>query len=205
MDLVLPDPESLADVRTFVGRATALDSAGAVRLQATGDVLALTVGVLPGSGLLHAGLTLGMRVVRLGAPAELDTTVSFAALADRFPRLGSTATALPVPPTEVFPEWRAQTPPRGPWEPLGAVAVTRLRRAAQTGMDEITRSASGGTVTEARRREVWAARVEQAPDLPSGAAFAAHGLGFLVGDQLEVYRSGSWRRLSSPVGHVLVR
>jgi hypothetical protein len=41
--------------------------------------------------------------------------------------------------------------------------------------------------------------------VPAGAGFAALGLGFLGADDVRVYETGPWTRLSTQRGHVLVK
>ena len=53
-DLVFPDQQGYADLATLVRRARQADPDAAVRLQVTGAVLRVWVGVLPGTGLLAA-------------------------------------------------------------------------------------------------------------------------------------------------------
>ncbi|MFD1213263.1 hypothetical protein ACFQ36_14565, partial [Arthrobacter sp. GCM10027362] len=60
------------------------------------------------------------------------------------------------------------------------------------------------------RSAVWGAAMavppeSAAPPVPAGAAFAALGLGFLDGQDVPVFTSGRWTRLSTSRGHVLVR
>jgi hypothetical protein len=119
-ELHLADAEALADLGTYVARARTLDAEGAVRLQAAGTALAAYVGVLPGQGLMKHGAVIGMRVMPLAEPAELDVTVPLAGITDRLARHepGVVAT-LPVPPTTVSAGWAAMAPPRSGWELVG--------------------------------------------------------------------------------------
>src|SRR5437764_10583894 len=95
--LTLPDADALADLATFVGRARRVDPDGACRLVASGTVVAAYVSPVHGGG---GPTVLGLRVLALAAPADLDATVPLAALLDRFPRVRPDAgsVALPVPP-----------------------------------------------------------------------------------------------------------
>ncbi len=95
--LRLRDPESLADLGRFAARARAVDADGAMRLQASGTVLAAWVGVLSGTGILAEGTVLGLRTFALAEPAEVDVTVPLGAVTDRAARGGGSD--LPVPPT----------------------------------------------------------------------------------------------------------
>lgn len=229
------DRQGYDDFATFVRRARSLDADGAMRLSASGTVLAAYVGVLSGRGLLGEGAVVGLRTARLAEPTSLDTTVSLAALADRLafagpvggdlgdsggtaPGGGNTArrqdTELAVPPTTVSAGWAALTPPRSGWEPVGSVPARALADAARAGIAEVALgveaaggSAGGHAVSQLRER-VWGQLTATAPPFPAGGAFAAHVLGFLVesGDaQCAVLEHGRWTRLSTQAGHVLVR
>ncbi|HYN68199.1 MAG TPA: hypothetical protein VES93_15035 [Ornithinibacter sp.] len=221
--LRLSDPQSLADLGRFATRARAVDAEGAMRLQASGAVLAAWVGVLAGVGILAEGTVLGLRTFALAEPAELDVTVPLGAVTDRTARgLGAD---LPVPPTRAVASWSAVTPPRGPWEPAGALPGDLLAAVARDGLAEVSdavreRGAAAGLV----RDRVWARDVRDAagphPDLldagaglsessavvRAGGAFAAYALGFLApGLAVQVFRSNRWTRLTAPGGHVLIR
>ncbi len=220
--LRLRDPESLADLGRFATRARAVDADGAMRLQASGTVLAAWVGVLSGTGILAEGTVLGLRTFALAEPAEVDVTVPLGAVTDRSAR--GAGADLPVPPTRAIAAWSAVTPPRGPWEPAGTLPGDLLAAVARDGLAEVTdavreRGAAAGLV----RDRVWARDVLEAagphPDLldhsggfeggasvRSGGAFAAYALGFLApGQPVQVLRSNRWTRLTAPGGHVLIR
>lgn len=213
--LSLPDGESVADLSTFVARARRLDQEGAIRLQASGDVLAAWVCVLPGQGVLRSGLVLGLRTMRLAGPHQLDVTVPLGGLTDRFARraaTGDVSTSLSLPPAEVSPPWAAVTPPRGGWEPVGAVRLADLEAAARAGIAEVAQGApegSGSAAVAALRHRVWGRPVgedEVLSGVPSGVALAVDALGFAAGAATAgVHRSGTWVRLSLPAGHVLAR
>ncbi|WP_035939117.1 hypothetical protein [Knoellia aerolata] len=206
--LVLTDAESLLDLGRYAARARALDADGAVRLQAVGSVLAAWVGVLPGTGLLGVGTTLGLRTSALAEPAQLDVLVPLAAVTDRVAREGEPA-VLPVPPMRVNAAWAAVSPPRGGWEPLGSVASEALQRSASEGIAEVTSGApdgSGAVAVASLRAQVWRRPVPDAPGVPAALAFAAYALGFLTpGAEATVATSGPWTRLTTPAGHALTR
>lgn len=210
MMLRLADAEARADLVTYVGRARQLDAGGAVRLQATGAVLAVWVGVLSGQGLTGAGTTLGLRVLPLAAPAQLDVVVPLAGLTDRFAREPQ-GTDLPVPPTQVRAAWAAVSPPQAGWRPAGEIPVQDLNTVAAQGIAEIASGApegSGAHAVDALRRSVWSRPMPAAGDvegMPAAAAFASYTLGFAVGTSAQVYAAGNWHRLTTPVGHVLLR
>jgi hypothetical protein len=205
-DLLLADSETLKDLVTYVARARSLDSDGAIRLQARGTSLAAYVGVLPGRGPAMTGAIIGLRVMALAAPADVDTTVSLASVSDRLAR--GRSDTLSIPPTTVHVGWAAIGPPRSGWEVVGDLAVEELRTVATQGIAEITESApegSGAQVVAALRQRVWARDSVTIPPVTSGAAFAAYALGFLTQQRARVYAHGRWTRLSTATGHVLVR
>ena len=207
-ELVLADAESLQDLGRYAARARALDADGAVRLQAVGSVLAAWVGVLPGTGLLGTGTTLGLRTSALAEPAELDVLVPLAAVTDRVARDGEPA-VLPVPPMRVNAAWAAVSPPRGGWEPQAPVSSEALQRSASDGIAEVTGGApdgSGAAAVASLRAQVWRRPIDDAPGVPAALAFAAYALGFLSpGTESLVATSGPWTRLTTPAGHALTR
>ena len=211
-ELHLADAETLADLATYVARARTLDADGAVRLHASGTALAAYVGVLAGQGLMHQGAVIGMRVMPLAEPAELDVIVPLAGITDRLARQtqggsaeGAAAATLPVPPTTVRVGWAAMAPPRSGWEPVGELTAAELRDAATAGIAEIAQGSpegSGAHALTALRQRVWG---RPTPPVPSGSAFAAYALGFLTGGPVRVFAHGRWTRVSTDAGHVLVR
>ena len=112
--LELASAEDLADLGTFAVRAKGIDADGAMRLQCFGTVLAATVGVRSGTGILGEGTILGMRFVALTASSDVDVTVPLGAVTDRTARGGA---VLDVPPVEQPAKWAAVTPPRSGWTP----------------------------------------------------------------------------------------
>lgn len=212
MELTFPDPQGLDDLRTFVARAKAADEDGAIRLQATGRTLAAYVGVLPGSGLLAEGVVIGLRAMPLAEPVDLDVTVALGALTDRLAR--EPGRTLSVPPVTVRVAWAAMAPPRGGWERVGAVTADEMYAVARQGIEEVASGAppdAGGPAVAALRRHVWGRLTTTTPPVPAGGAFAAYVLGFVRGDggapgaEVTVWAHGRWTRLSTPVGHVLIR
>lgn len=211
-ELLLADGEGVADLATYVARARTLDADGAIRLQAVGSVLAAWVCVVPGQGMMRSGLVLALRTMALHGPHALDVTVPLAGLADRFARrsaTGDAGTALPVPPTEVSPQWAGVSPPRGGWEPVGQVSSEVLLAAAERGIAEVAQGAptgSGAAAVAMLRARVWARDLEGGAT--AGAGLAARALGFARpgdGQVATVHRSGPWTRVSLAAGHVLSR
>ena len=107
--------------------------------------------------------------------------------------------------------WAAMSPPRAGWSPVGEVEVATLKKVAAEGISEVAQGApegSGAAAVDALRQRVWGRAVPLAggaDGLPAGVAFAGHVLGFLAGDTAQVFTAARWYRLSTPLGHVLVR
>lgn len=204
-ELRFADPEDIEDLRTFVTRARSLDRDGAIRLRSHGMTLAAYVGVLAGRGLLTTGAVIGLRVMALAEPDDVDVTVSLASASERLAR-GGTAT-FSIPPTTVQVAWAAMAPPRSGWEPVGELSVSDLKTVATQGISEIAHGVpegSGAAVVADLRERVWARDSQTTPPIPSGAAFAAYALGFLTQERARVFAHGRWTRLSTETGHVLV-
>ena len=210
-DLRFPDAEALADLGTLVARAKSVDPEGAIRLQAHGRTLAAYVGVLPGTGLLAEGAVIGLRTMPLAEDSAVDVIVSLAAVSDRLARRDTDPgrPALAVPPVSVRAPWAAVAPPRGGWERVGSLAADVVNEAAREGIEEVaqgTPQQAGGHAVAALRQRVWQRSTTTVPPFPAGGAFAAYVLGFTpAGAEVTVFAHGRWTRLSTPVGHVLVR
>jgi hypothetical protein len=202
------DPRGLADLGTYLGRARRANPDGAVRLQVLGRLLIATVAVIEGSGLMGEGTVLGMRVVAIEPSGSVDTTVSFASVADRLAREGGSS-VLSIPPTTVRAPWSGLTPPRDGWEPVGQLDGEVVDSIARQGISDVavsTPEAAGGHAVEALRRRVWGAMSETVPPIAAGLAFGAHVLGFTTpGEPASIAAHGRWTRLSTARGHVLVR
>lgn len=223
-ELVLADAESLQDLGRYAARARALDADGAVRLQAVGGVLASWVGVLPGSGLMGTGTTIGLRTSALAVPAQVDVVVPLGAVSDRVARPGERA-VLPLPPMTVSAAWAAVSPPRSGWQVVGSVGSEALQRVASEGIAEVadgTPDGAGSAAVAALRERVWGRIVpvdgaageraatngdaEAGPAYPAALAFAAYALGFLTpGTESSLATNGRWTRLTTAAGHALTR
>lgn len=210
--LVLPDERDVADLGTLVGRAKAVDAGGAVRLRADGTTLAVTVGVVPGTGLLGAGAVVGLRAMALSRPANVDVVVSLEAVADRLARMTrASSTELAIPPVTVQAPWAGQSPPRSGWETRSTVPADTLQEIARAGIEEIVDGApsgSGAAAVADLRRRVWSRTIatsDEGPGLVAGLAFGAHALGFLAAEPATWHVHGPWQRLSTPAGHVIAR
>ncbi|WP_018156451.1 hypothetical protein [Demetria terragena] len=210
-ELRLADNSTTADLATYLGRARTIEDDGAVRLQARGSTLAVWVGVLKGRGLTGEGTVLGLRVLALAEPAEVDEVVPLSAVTDRLARMGTTSSVLPVPPMTRQTTWAAISPPQSGWSPLGGVPVEQIRDAAHAGIAEVASGApegSGAAAVESLRHRVWNRSLHAsggADGLPAGVAFGAYALGFLTGDVAQVFGAGRWFRVTTDAGHVLVR
>lgn len=205
--------ETLQDLSTYVARARTVDADGAIRLQAQGGVLAAWVQVLPGQGMLGAGLVLGLRVMTLAGDHALDATVPLAAISDRLARrhsIGDVSAELAVPPMRVSPAWAAISPPRSGWEVAGEVTGEVLMAAARDGVEAVaqgTPDGAGGAAVATLRQRVWGQKLSADPGAPpAGMAFAAYALAFAVpGERGSVLTAGSWTRLRLTNGDVLAR
>ena len=94
-------------------------------------------------------------------------------------------------------------------EAVGTLAEPDLTDIARRGIAEVAESippSVGGPIASRIRGSIWGRSVDLKTKLPAGAAFAAAGLGFMtVDEQIDVYHSDGWVRLSSDHGHVLAR
>jgi len=159
--LELVDDRDAADLATFLGRARRL-GATAVRLQASGRILAVTVCALAGSGLMGEGTVLGMRVFALADDAACDRTVGLDTVltalspgpreeavdrrhdaegpdaegpdATTTPDTSEGHTRLTVPGVVVVEPWSGMSAPRGGWEPLGVLPGAELVAVAYEAM-----------------------------------------------------------------------
>jgi hypothetical protein len=208
LPLTFTEPSDLADLRTFATRARSIDD-GAIRLQASGPVLAAYVCVLRPRLLGESTPTiLGLRTMALAQPADTDVTVPLSAVLDRLARAGQDDVELPLPPVTVAESWAGIGAPRSGWELLGTLQDTALRQAAEAGIAEVAAiipDKPGALIVNNARATVWGRELSDGGGLPSGAAFAALTLGFLADGEQKLYRAGRWFRLSGPRGHVLAR
>jgi len=202
------DPRGLADLGTYLGRASRANPEGAVRLQVLGLLLVTTVAVIEGTGLMGEGTVLGMRVVTIAPSDDIDATVSFASVNDRLAREGNGA-VLSVPPTTVRAPWSGLTPPRDGWEPVGQLDDDVIDSIARQGISQVaegTPENAGGHAVDSLRRRTWGAMSDTVPPIAAGLAFGAHVLGFTsAGESASIAAHGRWTRLSTSRGHVLVR
>lgn len=203
--LLFADAESAADAATFALRASRL-SEDAVRLQASGGVLAMTAAALAPRGLGDATPTvLGMRTLAVDPELVCDLVV----VASSLSRDRSDAAALVLPDTALAPAWAGIAPPRSGWTEETGIDAATLAASAQAGIAAVAERVptdAGEDVVRVVRAAVWAPTQPEIGDLPLGTAFAAFALGFISGaETARVFRNGVWTRLSLQRGHVLVR
>lgn len=211
--LSLPDEAARTDLMTYLGRADRVDRAS-VRLVAGGGVLAVYTAVLHPSGLLDETPTvLGLRTVAVAADQRLDAVVPIASFAARLAAApaGPDGTMRAGVPAEVSTvTWAGVAPPRSGWQKVDRTTAGPLVDVARAGIVEVAEAIptdAGEALVRRVRAEVWGRPIPGVEHLPTGAAFAAHSLGFLGGpdEEVPVYESGPWSRLSTARGHVLVK
>jgi hypothetical protein len=216
--LVLEDREAVHDLERYCTRARTMADTG-VRVQVAGNVLAAWVSVLQPRGLGDkVPVAQGLRTFRLveGRHDGIDAVYSLSSILERLARMASTkSTALSLPPVTERVPWTAVTPPRTGWAPVATVSDDELQQIARDGIRELGDALPqdpGASMVAQARAAVWGRLLGgtsvEAGDgfLPAGAAFAAHGLGFLTPQgSTSVHTSGPWVRLSGPAGYVLCR
>lgn len=205
--LAFQDPSDLSDLKSFLTRAHKLDSSGAVKLRAFGDVLAVYVAPIYSGSLLGDGPTiLGLRTIKLEQAHELDGTFEIGSILERIPR---TSQELPIPPAQVRVAWSGVLPPRQGWVKVAELTQERVTEWAKSGIEEVATSlpeSVGSSIAAKVRLQIWGRAADPELDLPAGAAFAMAGLGFMTkGERIPVYASHNWLRLSSQNGHVLTK
>ncbi len=219
----LADTPTLDDLQVFLARAARIEE-GSVRLIAGSGVLAAYAAVFYPQGLLDESPTvLGLRTVALTDPTEsFDVVVPIRSLLQRLETAqdvrrasiaagkqdadGPVAITLPLEVNTVT--WSAISPPRGGWRPIDGTRPEILDRAARVGIDEVAGAvpdAVGEQIVRRVRSEVWGRGIEGLEHVPAGAAFAALSLGFLGDDEIRMFETGPWTRLTTLRGHVLVK
>ncbi|MEN9715713.1 MAG: hypothetical protein RJA35_1180 [Actinomycetota bacterium] len=210
---VLPDQESVVDLQAYLQRAKRLDPDGMVRLRAFGPVLAAYVAPIFAGSLMDSGPTvLGLRTCELAEPGEVDSVVPISAVLDRLARLvdsGATGAQSVSLPASERASWAGIAPPRQGWEAEGTVNETVLTQLAKDGIEEVKNTlpeSVGGPIAARIRGEIWGRGIAADSRIPTGAAFAAAGLGFLTeNEEVEVFVADGWVRLSAHHGHVLAK
>ncbi|HEY4225034.1 MAG TPA: hypothetical protein VGM70_04415 [Pseudolysinimonas sp.] len=218
----LADTPALDDLQVFLARAARIEE-GSVRLIADSGVLAVYAAVFYPVGLLDESPTvLGLRTIALvqpegAAPAEFDVVVPIRSLLGRLKTAQEARQADPslvgpitisVPMEVNTVTWSAISPPRGGWRPIDGTGAALLDRAARSGIEEVAAAvpdAVGEQIVRRVRSEVWSRGIVGLEHVPAGAAFAALGLGFLGEDEVRMFETGPWTRLTTQRGHVLVK
>ncbi|KRA23238.1 hypothetical protein ASD65_01505 [Microbacterium sp. Root61] len=203
--LLLADADSAVDALTFARRASLL-AEDAVRLQASGGVLAMTAAPLAPKGLGDSTPTvLGMRTLHADPELVCDVVVTASTLAAS----DDDRRALVLPATGLAPAWAGISAPRGGWADRPDLDAATLAAKAQHGIAQVAETVptdAGEDVVRAVRARVWGENDDDLAGLPLGVAFAAFALGFISGaEPVRVRVSGPWTRLSLSRGHVLVR
>jgi hypothetical protein len=209
----LADEQTAADLQSFLTRAKRLDPEGLVRLRAFGSVLAAYVAPIFAGSLMDGGPTvLGLRTCELDRPAEIDVLVPISAVLERLARLLADSETkdfkIQLVDTQRAP-WAGISPPRQGWQAAGTINETRLTQIARDGIAEVAASlpeSVGGPIAARIRGEIWGRGIDLETKVPTGAAFAAAGLGFLTeNEEVGLYEAEGWVRLSSAHGHVLAK
>jgi len=205
--LRFPDPRDTADLKSFLLRAKRLDDDAVVKLRAFGDVLTCYVSPIYSGSLLSDGPTiLGLRTIRLSASSELDSSY---AISDLLENINDGSADLKLPKETARAAWTGVTPPRQGWEEFGVVSQEQITKWAKDGIEEVAKNlpTSVGSAIAARvRLGIWGKTVSLEFNLPGGCAFAMAGLGFMQKDEeIKVFRTNGWVRLSSSYGHVMAK
>lgn len=199
-----------ADLQVFLERADRLGCDN-VWLVGAGKALAAYVAVLTPQGLLDVAPTvLGMRVFERAEEdtVPLDTVVQVRAMLDR---LAHDKITIPLPVGQAGVAWAGVSPPRADWTPTGELLEIELQLTAKAGIEEVAKANGLGTnIVTAVRQEVWRRPLrvlgsDPERTVPAGVAFAAFGLGFLNTGAARVTSSGSWMRMTTDRGHILVK
>ena len=205
--LTFLSPNDLVDLKSYLGRAKRLEDDGLVKFRAFGDVLASYVSPIYSGSLLSDGPTvLGLRAIKLAKPVELDSSFSISEVMDL---IYDAETELVLPSVSSRAAWTGVTPPRQSWEEIGTLAQSQVTKWAQDGIDEVARtlpSSVGSAIAARVRLGIWGKTVSLEFNLPGASAFAMAGLGFMQKDEdIKVYRTNGWVRLTSSYGHVLAK
>ena len=215
----LADPASLDDLQVFLARAQRVED-GSVRLIGGSGVLAVYAAVLYPIGLLDEVPTvLGLRTFALTSRDEFDVVVPIRSLLLRVERAQQLAVeaiaagrddavAVGLPMEVHTATWAAISPPRGGWRAVPSMQASLLDTVATSGIAEIAEAvpdAVGESIVRRVRAEVWGREIPGFEHIPAGSAFAALSLGFLGDDEVKIYESGPWTRLTTARGHTLVK
>lgn len=214
----LVDTLAVSDLQVYLSRAGRVED-GSVRLVAGSGVLAVYTAILyPRSLLDHIPTVLGLRTFATDPDAVFDAVVPTRSLLDRLARAADARAPESEPepigirlPLQVSTvTWAGITPPRGGWRKVGQTGAAVLEAAAIDGIAEVAEAIpheAGEQLVQRVRGEVWGRPMPELEYVAAGAGFAAHSLGFIVeaDEQVTVFETGPWTRLSLRRGHVLVK
>lgn len=213
----LVDALALRDLQVYLSRAARIEE-GSVRLIASGGILAVYVAVIYPMGLLDEVPTvLGLRTFAMSEKDAFDAVVPVRSLLERVNRAQEAVHDLSVPVQLSLPmgvntvTWAAISPPKGGWVTHKPTHAGVLSQVAKAGIDEVAAAVPTGTgqqIVHRVRSEVWGREIPGLEHVPAGAGFAALSLGFLGeddNDEVRIYETGPWTRLTSARGHVLVK
>ncbi|NEM91673.1 hypothetical protein [Galbitalea soli] len=213
----LTDSLALRDLQIYLGRAARIEE-GSVRLIAADGVLAVYTAILYPIGLLdEAPTVLGLRTFAVHADETFDAVVPIRSLTERLTRLIDQVTDDQAEVTVTLPievntvTWAAISPPKGGWVALPPTGSTLLDTVARAGIDEVAAVIPTGTgeqIVHRVRSEVWGRPIDELEHVPAGAGFAALSLGFLGDsgfDDVRIFETGPWTRLTTERGHVLIK
>lgn len=208
--VVFREAEAIADLATFLGRATVVDS-GATRLVAKGGALAVWVQVLSPRGLNDTTPTvLGLRGAELAVEAKFDLVVPIeslrARLAAAVPVDGGLEVTLPAVAPSI--SWKIALPTLTEWNALGKISAGDLATVAKEGAKIIKRKIPASAqeyVVRSVRSQVWGTPINNSLGLPAGVAFAAELLGFLASGTLSVSSRDPWIRVAANEGDILAK
>ena len=211
----LADEQTAIDLQSYLNRAKRLDQEGMVRLRAFGKILAAYVAPIFSGNLMDSGPTvLGLRTCELSQEAEVDVVVPIGAVLERLAKIladgvsGLDALKVQLPESSRA-VWAGISPPRQGWLDMGTINEARLTQIARDGIAEVAASlpgSVGGPIATRIRGEIWGRGIDLESRVPTGAAFAAAGLGFLTeNEEVGHYHADGWVRLSSEHGHVLAK
>jgi hypothetical protein len=213
----LVDALALRDLQVYLSRASRIEE-GSVRLIAGGGILAVYVAVIYPAGLLDEVPTvLGLRTFALTEPVTVDSVVPIRSLLERANRLNAEISDLTIPVTMTVPmgvntvTWAAISPPKGGWIPRPSTTTGALDAIARAGIAEVAEAVPTGTgaqLVQKVRAEVWGRDIDGLEDVAAGGAFAALSLGFLgdvAAEEVRIFESGPWTRLTTARGHTLIK
>lgn len=203
--LTFGDTRDLVDLKSYLLRAKRLDEDGLVKFRAFGDVLACYVSPIYSGSLLSDGPTvLGLRAIKLSGKMELDSSYQMAEILEL---IHEDSLEIKLPSQTARAAWTGVTPPRQGWEEVGTLPQSQITNWAKDGIDEVARtlpSSVGSAIAARVRLGIWGKTVSWEFNLPGASAFAMAGLGFMQKDEdIKVFRTNGWVRLTSSYGHVL--